>query len=251
MAAKRNKAKRIRIIAGPNGSGKTTLYYLLKDLLFTGVWINADEILSTINKTGILDFQQIGFIPDAKSFKKFVKLSSSKKFIDDFKIADEINKIQINTYTLTFPGKKISNECVALLTAFFRYWLIHNNHAFTTETVMSHASKIDLVKTARKKGYKTYLYFIATIDPQINKMRIATRVKKGGHFVPEKKLAARFTRSVDLLKNNLSLFDRIFVLDNSGASMRLIVSFAQGKLEKIYDNNIPLWIKSILDKEKL
>ncbi|HEX5150189.1 MAG TPA: zeta toxin family protein [Parafilimonas sp.] len=157
-------------------------------------------------------------------------------------------KIQINTYTLTFPGKKISNECVALLTDFFRYWLIQNNYTFTTETVMSHPSKIDLIKAARKKNYKTYLYFIATMDPLINKMRIATRVEKGGHFVPEKKLEARFTRSVDLLKHNISLFDRIFVLDNSKSSMRLIVSFTQGRLEKIYDSDIPLWIKNVLAK---
>jgi predicted ABC-type ATPase len=45
MTEKQSKIKRIRIIAGPNGSGKTTLYYILKDLLFTGVWINAADIL--------------------------------------------------------------------------------------------------------------------------------------------------------------------------------------------------------------
>lgn len=89
MAGMQNKVKRIWIIAGPNGSGKTTFYYLLKDLLFTGVWINADEILFTLNKTGILDFQQLGFIPDLKSFKKFINLSHSKKFIQNFKIVEK------------------------------------------------------------------------------------------------------------------------------------------------------------------
>jgi predicted ABC-type ATPase len=248
MTETQNKGKRIRVIAGPNGSGKTTLYYLLKDLLFTGVWINADEILFALKRTGILDFQQLGFSPELKSFKKFISLSHTKKIIADFNIVDEVKKIQINTYTLTFPGKKISNECAALLAEFFRYWLIQNNYTFTTETVMSHPSKIDMVKAARKKRYKTYLYFIATVDPEINKMRINTRVKKGGHFVSEKKLEARFTRSVDLLKNNISLFDRIFVLDNSKSSMRLIVSFVQGKLEKIYENDIPLWVRNVLAK---
>src|SRR5256885_54760 len=159
MTERQNKIKRIRIIAGPNGSGKTTLYYLLKDLLFTGVWVNADEILATINKTGVLDSQQMGFTPELKNFK-------------------------------------------------------------------------------------TYLYFIATIDPQINKMRIATRIKKGGHFVSEKKLVARFSRSISLLKKNISLFDRIFVLDNSKSSMRLIVSFVLGKPEKIYDKDIPSWVQN-------
>jgi hypothetical protein len=79
MTEKQSKIKRIRIIAGPNGSGKTTLYYILKDLLFTGVWINADEILATINKTGILNFQQLGFKPELKSFRAFLKLAQTKR----------------------------------------------------------------------------------------------------------------------------------------------------------------------------
>ena len=56
---------------------------------------------------------------------------------------------------------------------------------FSFETVMSHHSKVSFLKEVKQAGFKTYLYFICTQDPEINQKRVLNRVSKGGHSVDE------------------------------------------------------------------
>lgn len=50
--------KRMRVFAGPNGSGKTTIFkgILSEKKVQLGVYVNADDIESELNKTNELDF---------------------------------------------------------------------------------------------------------------------------------------------------------------------------------------------------
>ena len=73
--------------------------------------------------------------------------------------------------------------------------------SFTYETVMSHISKVELLNYAKLKGFRTYLYYIATDDPEINISRVKNRVNLGGHNVPENLIIDRYHRSLDLLIN--------------------------------------------------
>jgi predicted ABC-type ATPase len=45
---------------------------------------------------------------------------------------------------------------------------------------MSSPDKVALLEKSRLLGYRTYLYFIATEDPQINIARVKSRVHLGG-----------------------------------------------------------------------
>jgi len=58
---------------------------------------------------------------------------------------------------------------------------------------------VELLAQAQRVGYRTYLYFIATDDPEINISRVRNSVKLGGHSVPEDRIAPRYGRSLDLL----------------------------------------------------
>ena len=64
---------------------------------------------------------------------------------------------------------------------------------------MSSPDKIDFLAEARRRGFRTYLYYVATVDPLININRVANRVRMGGHPVPEEKIVSRYARSLDLL----------------------------------------------------
>ncbi|MEE4342266.1 hypothetical protein V2J66_11620 [Pseudomonas alliivorans] len=48
---------------------------------------------------------------------------------------------------------------------------------------MSHPSKVEIMREARHRGYRTYLYFVSTENPEINVGRVAIRVREGGHPV--------------------------------------------------------------------
>jgi predicted ABC-type ATPase len=39
-----NRIKRMRVFAGPNGSGKSTIIKEIQQKVFTGTYINADDI---------------------------------------------------------------------------------------------------------------------------------------------------------------------------------------------------------------
>lgn len=116
---------------------------------------------------------------------------------------------------------------------------------------MSHESKVEILKKAHKSGYRTYLYFIATDDPQINISRVKNRVKLGGHPVPEEKIEARYHRSLDLLYEAIQWTSRAYVFDNSGEKDQewLIAEVTDGEDLELKTDQVPAWFRrSVLDK---
>ncbi len=235
-------ARRVRVIAGPNGSGKTTLYFFLKSQINMGLWLNADEILEQFRRKGFIEYSILGFIPEKQIFNKYCKTKSATSFIKQFSIAEELEKINFGEFAVTYSNKKISNETVAFLTDFFRFFLAKKAIPFSTETVLSHPSKLFFFQALKKQDFKTYLYFVATSSPEINIGRIKTRVIKGGHTVPAGKTKERFFRSISLLKKSVKIFDRVFIFDNSERELKLILSFSNGTIDKIFEPKMPEWL---------
>ncbi len=69
------------------------------------------------------------------------------------------------------------------LAEFIRQRILTEGLSFTYETVMSHPGKIHFFQKALSKGYRVYLYYIATVDPDINISRVNLRVAQDGHAV--------------------------------------------------------------------
>lgn len=97
---------------------------------------------------------------------------------------------------------------------------------FSFETVMSHPSKLDVLRRARRRGYFVVLFFVATENPRLNVDRVAQRVALGGHDVPREKILERYERVLGLLPNAIRLADRTVLFDNStGITTDLPVHF--------------------------
>lgn len=79
---------------------------------------------------------------------------------------------------------------------------------------MSHPDKIEMLRGAQDIGYRTYLYYIATEDPEINISRVRNRVKMGGHL-PEDKIIMRYHSSLNLLMEAVQVTNRAYIFDNS------------------------------------
>jgi predicted ABC-type ATPase len=98
---------------------------------------------------------------------------------------------------------------------------------FAFETVMSHRSKIEVLREARRRGYAVVIFFVALESPQLNVERVRQRVALGGHPVPEDRIVARYERTMALLPEAISLCDRTVLFDNSyraleGGPVRLV-----------------------------
>jgi predicted ABC-type ATPase len=122
--------------------------------------------------------------------------------------------------------------------------------SFSYETVFSHPSKIEDLKTAAEKKFITYLYVISTGNPEINLERVKNRVERGGHAVPEEKIRERFRRTMDNLYAAFLLADRVYFFDNSSAAeTRTYQYFAEKRDDRllITGNSVPAWFeKNIL-----
>lgn len=89
---------------------------------------------------------------------------------------------------------------------------------FGFETVGSHPSKLEFIDQAHEFGYVVTVMFVATEDPKINIERIANRVSKGGHGVPDEKVISRHKRTLAMLHDYYLKADNMSVWDNSETS---------------------------------
>jgi predicted ABC-type ATPase len=103
--------------------------------------------------------------------------------------------------------------------------------SFITETVFSHPSKVELVRRAQEAGYLVYLH-VVVVPEELTVLRVAHRVRLGGHAVPEIKIRERYRRLWPLVAQARALADLSYVYDNSTASRpyRLMASYECGQV---------------------
>lgn len=89
--------------------------------------------------------------------------------------------------------------------------------SFSFETVMSHPSKIETLRTARHLGYEVVLYFVATDNVEINVERVKARVAAGGHDVDEARIRARYQRALHLVFSAVRVAERSVIFDNTSS----------------------------------
>ena len=238
---------RLRIIAGPNGSGKTTL---TKDLqnnyhLNFGYYINADEIETWLKKNGRLSFGRYRLKITTALFDSF--FTSHPLHLKCVSVTYHISR---NVFYMD-AGLKNFSYFSALFADFLRYQLMESKQTFTFETVMSGKDKVSFLKKAKKNNYRTYLYYVCTDDVLINKDRVADRVEKGGHAVPDEKIEKRYYGSLKNLLNAIKLSNRAYLFDNSGSKHRLVAEISEGKTINFDPEYVPKWFdKYVLNKLK-
>ncbi|MEK7707945.1 MAG: zeta toxin family protein [Verrucomicrobiota bacterium] len=237
------------MFAGPNGSGKSILKsHLPKELL--GVYLNPDEIEQEIRKRGFLEFAAFGVTTTADEALPFFNSSS---FLISAGFGDAARQLAFGNGRLDFANVEVNSYFASVAGDFLRQKLLERRISFTFETVMSHPSKVELLAKAQHAGYRTYLYFIATDDPDINISRVRNRVKLGGHSVPEDRIAPRYHRSLDLLMDAIRHSNRACVFDNSGHNKEhtWLAEITDGRMLELKADRIPAWFKrAVLDKIK-
>ncbi|MDE5837952.1 MAG: zeta toxin family protein [Paramuribaculum sp.] len=144
-----------------------------------------------------------------------------------------------------------SQQAVLNAANFCKEWrerCIKNKESFVFETVFSAEDKIDFLIRAKEAGFFIRVFFISTQHPAINAARIVKRVMEGGHDVPIRKIISRYAKSIINCEAIASLVDRLYVYDNSvnNKDAQILFRLKEGKLEKIYVNQVPDWAKNII-----
>ncbi len=231
---------RLRMFAGPNGSGKSTIKSVIDSTLL-GMYLNPDEIEDKIRKEGVLDLTAYQIQTNAKEILHFFAHSPLLEKAD---LGDSVRSLRFVDNRLLFQKVKINAYFASIAVAFIRNKLVEHKKSFTIETVMSSPDKIELLREAQRVGYRTYLYYVATEDPDINISRIQHRVKMGGHSVPEDKIVTRYHRSLDLLVEAIQCSHRAYIFDNSSHEHIWLAEITSGVSLEMKASPMPSWFKN-------
>ena len=233
---------RLRIFAGPNGSGKSTLFDSFSKKYDAGVFLNADLLENELATKGFIDLNDFNLNLTQVDLDEFLKTERATSLIK--KSSDDNHKIdiQLKENIIVDVEKETHSYEGALISSFLRHHLQEKKIDFCFETVMSHPSKIEEVKEAKQKGYKTYLYFICIDDPEVNISRVENRVEKGGHNVAPEKISSRYYNTLDNLIQMIENVDKCYLFDNSSAEFKLIAKITQNQLIiEAEPNDLPNW----------
>lgn len=247
------KTPRIRMFAGPNGSGKSTMISGL-DSRLSKLFLNADNLERDLKTHPVLDLKSFDARIDPVKLVTFLtalqifrnNADGSKTKTPCLSTPPVIDGTQIN-----LSGNTIDSYLAARILDYIRQELLTLKVGFTFETVMSHESKIDFLRQAKEMGYRTYLYFVTTEDPDINVNRVSQRVKKGGHPVDEQKIRDRYFRTMEMLIDAIEVSDRAYLFDNSlntnNQTASYICEVTNGDtltFNPDYEGEIPIWFEN-------
>jgi predicted ABC-type ATPase len=240
---------RFRMFAGPNGSGKTSLFKTLKNESFihTEVYVNADEIEQKLSQELRFNFNAYRVKVSDEDFKNHIRRSGilkkirDKSFMSKIEIASGILKLRIRK-------AELNSYIASFIASYLALKLFETRQSFCYETVLSHPSKLSFFTRAKHSGYKSYLYFIATDNLELNIERVKLRVQLGGHDVNTKKIGERYFRSLRLFKQAARLAESAFLIDNS-QEFKVMTELKNNKVVFV-DSSYPFWLKKYYNPEK-
>lgn len=94
--------------------------------------------------------------------------------------------------------------------------LLGKGESFSIETTLATKSYINLVRRAQAEGYAVKIIFFWLKTPELAILRVAERVKKGGHDIPEDVIRRRYVAGIknlfQLFMNEVDYWD---IYDNS------------------------------------
>jgi predicted ABC-type ATPase len=132
-----------------------------------------------------------------------------------------------------------------------RAQLVDRRESFIFETVFSDpvGEKLAFLIKAESLGYTVVLMFIGIEDAVMSQVRVSIRAAKGGHDVPNDKLAARYARTMENLRRALISLGNVHVYDNSDLikSHRLVAQVNEGRLDM--HGPTPAWLKPLLPRK--
>lgn len=177
-----------------------------------GIYINADDIAVALT-TDTFKFSVYEINCNKQQILGFA--IGSGLLSSDFTYKELENVIKFDGNKFKLERKEYLDRVAQIIARFLRQALLDARKRFSFETVFSHESNLDIMKQAVKEGYKVYLYFVSTESPEINKFRVALRVKQKGHPVPPERIEKRYYRASELLYDAAEIAYQAFFFDNS------------------------------------
>ena len=149
-----------------------------------------------------------------------------------------VNADEIARGLSPFNPESVAIEAGRLMLQRINY-LLEKEMTFSIETTLATRSYISLVHKAQKKGYIVRVLFFWLNSPDLAVQRVAERVAKGGHSIPEPIIKRRYASGI---KNLLHLFmsevDYWDIYDNSEIPRKQIACGGKDVETTIYEKSL-------------
>jgi len=163
------------------------------------------------------------------SYTILPEILDCKEFVNADEIAKGISPFQSEKAGIE-AGRLMLTRIKKLLAA---------EESFAFETTLSTKSYVQLIDQAKELDYQVTCLFFWLNSEELAISRVETRVKEGGHHIPEDVIRRRYKSG---LKNFFNLFltkvDNWLFVNNSGDSYEII---AEGALNEENINNVEEW----------
>lgn len=127
------------------------------------------------------------------SYTILPEILDCKEFVNADEIARGLSPF--NPESVSFEAGRLMLQRIA--------FLLEKEESFSIETTLSTKSYVSLVKKAREKGYRITILFFWLNSPELALRRVAERVSKGGHNIPEPVIRRRYAAGI---RNLFTLF---------------------------------------------
>lgn len=101
--------------------------------------------------------------------------------------------------------------------------LLKHNVNFAFESTMASKAFSRVLANCKQQGYQINLLYVWLVSPELAVERVNSRVRKGGHDIPDATIRRRYFRSMyNLMNLYIPLADRWRLIDNSEVTENII-----------------------------
>ena len=170
-------------------------------------------------------------LPEIINCQEFINADEIAKGLSPFqseKVAFEAGRIMLKRI-----NELISNEC-----------------SFAFETTLASRSYREKIYNAKEKGYNVTLLFFLLENVELAKARVASRVKEGGHNIPEDVIERRYYTGIKyLFEIYFSIVDGLLIFDNSFGKPAIIAQRINSELVVLNNRKFNM-LKEIYDRTR-
>ena len=127
---------------------------------------------------------------------------------------------------------------------------IEQGYRYAFETTLGGHTITATLLDAAERGIKVHIWYCALATPDLHVARVAARVRRGGHDIPERKIRERYDESRRNLLRLMPSLEVLRVYDNSEESKspepRLILETNRRRIVSAVLGATPDWAKPIV-----
>ncbi len=147
-----------------------------------------------------------------------------------FKTVEFVNADEIAKGLSPFNAESVALQSAKIMLERLNY-LINQNESIAFETTLSGLTYLQFINEAKLKGYEVIFFFVWLNSIELAKQRVAVRVAKGGHNIPNDVIERRYIKGLQNFGKYVDKADAWYIYNNSGKQYELIAKSVEGEQE--------------------